>query len=556
MSAETIWTNARIRTLDPARPWARAMLVRDGKIVCVGEESDAAAAAGAGARRHDLHGRFLMPGMIDSHTHALWGGRRDLFECFVGYAATLDQLLAAVAARANTLPEGTWIEGGPWRFEHVAQLGDSPRAVLDRIAPRHPVALKDTTQHNLWANSLALSAARISRDSADPHGGRIGRDASGEPDGALFESGATPVRNALVVTSEQNAQAAAYVAKAFHALGITGFKEPMAIESDLATYCAADAAGALNLHVSCHLVRQSPLADDFTPYETLLAWRNAYSRGNIRADCAKLFLDGVAPSLTASFLDPYLPGSGPGYDPARYDADAILQLSPQRICEEVTALDRLGFTVKMHAVGDRAVRAGLDAIEAARAANGESGLRHEIAHTPFVHEDDMPRFRALGAVAEVSPKLWFPNAITAGQIAVLGAERTQRCHPIRSLMAAGAELVYGSDWPAAAPDVDPWIGLSGMLTRRHPNDAYPGSVGPNEAVGLDEALPLFTVNGARAMGREALTGALKPEYSADFIVLDRDLYAIAPEAVAETRVLMTVFSGEVVMERSPQETGP
>ncbi len=548
--SESIWVNGRIRTMDPSRPWAQAMLVGDGRISLVGSDSDIAAAASAGARKIDLQGRFVMPGLIDSHTHALWGGRRDLFECFVGYAATLEKLLAAVAARAGSLPEGTWIEGGPWRFEHAAQLGDTPRAVLDRIAPHHPVALKDTTQHNLWANSRALAAAGIDRDTHDPHGGRIGRDRTGEPDGSLFESAATPVRAALVVTPEQDAQAIDYVTGLFHRLGLTGFKEPMAIERDLQTYCAADDAGRLRLHLSCHLVRQSPLNDQFTPYEALVDWRRRYTRGHVRADCAKLFLDGVAPSLTASFLDPYLPGSAPGYDPDAYDADAILQLSPGRIAEEVTELDRLGFTVKMHAVGDRAVRAGLDAIEAARRANGMSGLRHEIAHTPFVHANDMPRFRMLDAIAEVSPKLWFPNAITPGQIAVLGAERTQRCHPIRSLMQSGAELLYGSDWPAAAPDVDPWIGLAGMLTRRHPKGDYSGAVGPHEAITLDEALSLFTTNAARAMGRAGETGVLQPGGSADFIVLDRDLYEIAPEAIAETRVVSTVFEGETVFGES------
>ena len=276
--------------------------------------------------------------------------------------------------------------------------------------------------------------------------------------------------------------------------------------------------------------------------------RDAYTRGHVRADCAKLFLDGVAPSLTASFLDPYIPGAAPGYDAASYSADALLQLAPDRIAEEVVALDRLGFKVKMHAVGDRAVRAGLDAIEPARRINGASGLRHEIAHTPFVHADDLGRFKALDAIAEVSPKLWFPNPITAGQVAVLGAERTQRCHPIRSLMSAGAELVYGSDWPAAAPDVDPWIGLAGMLTRRHPKGAYHGAVGLDEAITLEEALPLLTVNGARAMGRDELTGALAPGRSADFIVLDRALDAVEPAAIADTRVLTTVFEGEVVHE--------
>jgi hypothetical protein len=200
----------------------------------------------------------------------------------------------------------------------------------------------------------------------------------------------------------------------------------------------------------------------------------------------------------------------------------------------------------MHAVGDRAVQAGLDAIEAARQANGFSGLRHELAHTPFVQPTDLPRFRALDAVAEVSPKLWFPNPVTSGQRMVLGDARTERCHPIGDLMRAGATVIYGSDWPAAAADANPWTGLAGMIGRRDATGQFPGTLGANQAISLDAALTVMTANGARAMGAEGRTGRLAAGYSADLVVLPKGINDMTLEETATIEPLATLFEGRCV----------
>jgi predicted amidohydrolase YtcJ len=224
----------------------------------------------------------------------------------------------------------------------------------------------------------------------------------------------------------------------------------------------------------------------------------------------------------------------------------MLLIKPGRLAAELIALDLAGYVVKMHVVGDRAVQAGLDAIAAARAANGPSGLRHEIAHANFIAPADLARFAALDSVAEVSPKLWMPNPVTAGQRQVLGDARVDTCHPIRSLLAAGAEVVYGSDWPAAALDANPWTGLAGMLTRADPTGTYPGTVAADEAVTLDQALPLFTRNGARALGLEGQTGCLTIGALADLIVLERRLEDLHPEEIAAVRPEATLFGGQLV----------
>lgn len=536
---ELILTGGHVLTMDPARPVARDVAIAGGRILAVGE--DLAGLAGPSTRSIALRGRAVLPGLIDSHTHGLWGACRDLFEVFPGLGAPLQAVLDGIAARAARTPPGDWIIAGPWRPFDRPSLGARPAEMLDRLAPDHPVVVKDVSQHNLWVNSAALRLAGIDRHSPDPAGGQIERDSTGAPTGILIETAGAAVQRFLEPTAAQLDRAVQHMAGYFHGLGITGFKEPMAFAAELATYAKADHAGALDLHVGAHLTRFSPFSEDWVAMESLAALRAAHQSPHLHTGFAKLFLDGVPIARTAAFHAPY-----PGSDPARHDPEAMLLLKPDRLNAEVTALDAAGYVVKMHAVGDRAVQAGLDAIAAARAANGASGLRHEIAHANFIAPADLPRFAALGAVAEVSPKLWMPNPVTAGQRAVLGDARVDQCHPIRSLLSHGAEVIYGSDWPAAALDANPWTGLAGMISRRDPTGTYPGTVAPDEAIPLEQALPLFTRNAARALGLEGQTGQITPGASADLIVLARPLDQLSPEDIAGTRPEATLFEGRLV----------
>lgn len=545
--AATIHDGGTILTMQPGALQAEAIAVDgDGRVMAVGPSHEIAALAGPGTRRESLGGAFVMPGLVESHTHALWGACRDLFEVYVGYAASTEGLAQAVQTRAAALPAGTWITGGPWRLDMRDGLGMTPRDWLDRIAPAHPVALSDTTQHAMWANSAALAAAGIDAHSPDIPGGVIERDATGAPTGFLAEAGCAPLRRLTAWTPDQLSQACDYATRYLNSLGYTAFKEPMANEATLAAYADAVDTGRMSLHVAAHITAYSPLTEAVVPPDEIARLRASYARPGLRLDYAKLFLDGVAPAYTASFLAPYLPK--PGYDPATHDPDATLLLPPEVLNATVTALDALGFCVKMHAVGDNAVRKGLDAIAAARAANGSGGPRHEIAHSTFVGDADLPRFADLDAVAEVSPKLWMPNAGTAAQRAVLGAERLDQVHRIRSLLAAGAEVIFGTDWPASAPDANPWTGLAGMISRTDPTGRYPGAVAPAQAIPLDDALPLFTVNGAKAMGMTGQTGVLAAGAWADFIVLDRDIRTLTAEEIGAVTVKRTVHKGQTVYE--------
>lgn len=542
-SPNLILTEATITTMDPRRPGAEAMAIADGRILAVGSEAEITTLAGACTRILRLRGKAVMPGLIDSHTHGLWGACRDLFEVFVGLDGTLARLMDEIAARVTATPAGDWIIAGPWRPFERSALGPVPRLLLDRIAPDHPVVVKDLSQHNMWLNTEALRRAGFVKGCEDIPGGEIERDAEGEPTGILIEAATAPVHPLIAPTPEQLAQAVVHMAGYFHSLGITAFKEPMAFAPELAAYAEADSRGALNLHVGAHLTRYSAISGDWVPIEDLAALRARYRSAHLHTAFAKLFLDGVPVARTAAFCDPY-----PGDDAATHDPERMLLIPPARLNAEVTALDAAGLTVKMHAVGDRAIQAGLDAIEAARRANGDSGLRHEIAHCNFIRPQDFARFAALGAVAEMSPKLWFPNPVTPGQRGVLGEARAASCHPVGTLLEAGAEVIYGSDWPAAAPDANPWAGLSGMMTRADPTGRYPGHVGADQAITLDQALPIYTLNGARALRLEATTGCLRAGLSADFIVLDKPLQALSAEEIAAVRPRQTWFEGRQVHE--------
>lgn len=545
--AEQIYLNGRINTQNPDAPWAESMAVRNGKILSLNKE-EVSQLTGSSTEVIDLQGKFLMPGLIDCHVHGLWGARQEVYECFVGYEATLEQLLAGVKAKVESTGATIWISGGPWNTGHIAaiqELGETPREWLDSISDQHPICLYDTTKHSMLANSMALDLSEVETFSHLYNQSFIERDAKGKLNGIVHEDATGPFRQFLSYDMSQMLAAGKQLVTTLHRYGITAMKEPMAFRQDLETYQKLDHSKILKLHVFSHIARSSPLSTVSLSVAEMTLMRDQYRSKNHYPDGCKLFLDGVAPSRTAAFFDPYVPCCCVGEAVDQYDAEKLLRISPKDLANQLVELDEAGFTVKMHAVGDCAVNAGLTSISVARSTKN-SGIKHEIAHTAFVSDEDFPRFKQLGVVAEVSPKIWFPTAITAVQREILGLERANRCHPIRTLLEHGTLVTYGSDWPAAVPDADPWIGMAGMITREHPKGLYPGHVGYDQGINLDQAIAIFTCNGATAMRMEDRIGQLKSGFQADFIVLNHHLDKIPPNTIADTKVLATYFAGECV----------
>ena len=543
--ADAIYTNASVYTVDAAFSRAEALAVRDGRFLAVGKTADIEALAGPATLRVDLGGRMVMPGIHDMHAHLSHAGTKALFECGFAFSMPIPDIIEKVKGCAANVPAGKWVRGGQWALESLDGPTPPHRALLDAVAPDVPVFLMDSTVHAGWVNSKALEILGITRDTPNPTGGVIVRDAKGDATGILLDYAAyAAVKKIGNWSQQQMEEALAWSIGQLNAEGVTAIKDAMADGPVLDGYAALQKAGTLNAHMGVHLVWRSPEGGTQEEIEKTLARRAAAAGSDLHTDFVKIMLDGIPPSRTAALLEPYLPDAKHPTPDSGY-----LTIEPAQLTEDVVKMDAEGLTVKIHATGDRSVRVALDAFEAARKANGNMRLRHEVSHAEMISPQDLPRFKALNVTAEMSPILWYPSPLHAAMEGVLGLERAGRYWPVKSFVDSGALVIYGSDWPSVVPSPSPWPGIEAMVTRRDPYGVNPGVLNPAEAVDLATALRIFTRNGAEALYTGDSTGSIEPGKSADFIVLDRDLFAIAPDEIGETKVLRTVFRGRAVYER-------
>ena len=541
--ADTVYRHGRIYTVDANQPWAEALAIKDGRITIVGRDADVVAAIGPHTRVIDLAARMVMPGIHDMHMHPIEGGFQHLVECTFPFVTPLADIVTKIRDCAAHKAKGEWIRGGQWAAETLASTNPPTLAMLDAAAPDHPVFLIDSTFHNAWLNSRALEALGIDAHTDDPKGGVIVRDAhTGAATGILFDNAAYFAMKRLPKRSDAEYQAAAQWAVAtVNTLGVTAMKDALADGYAVRAYAALDRAGKLNMRVATSRPwRASWTESDADEARNRVHWA-ADQTARVRTGFAKIFVDGIPPTRTAVMLQAYLPDSKHG---AAYKGE--LQHSKQDLDAALIELDKLGLTVKMHATGDGAARAALDAIAAARKANGASGLRHEIAHAELVAATDLPRFKQLDAVAELSPILWYPGPLVEMMAQVIGRERAEQFWPIKSMLEANVDMIYGSDWPSVVPTPNPWPGIEAMVTRKDPYGKAPGTLALEQAIGVADALRIFTLNGARAMRMEKDSGSIEVGKFADIIVLDHNLFEIAPAQISETQVVETVFEGRVV----------
>ncbi len=541
--ADIVLTNAAIYTVNPAQPWAEAVAIAGGKFVYVGSAAGARAYVSAATRVVDLKGAYAQPGIVDAHVHPIMGGIKALYECNFPFTATPDDVAKALSACAARMPEGSWIRGGQWGSSFFDQYEfASPKAFLDAAAPKHLVFLNDDSGHNGWVNSAALQAAGLGAQSPDPEGGTILRGADGEPNGVLLETAARIFDKVIPAWSrEQYVAAARESARLANKYGITSMKDAGAFDPSGMAFSELDKAGGLELNVAICIPTPYGARSVVLDYGAIEAARHEFRTRHVLTDFVKIFLDGVpTPARTAAMIDPYVADK-------QHGSSFIggIHVDPAVLAQDVTELDKRGFTIKMHAAGDRSVRVGLDAIEAARKANGNSGLHHELAHAGFISPADLPRFAALDVIPDFSPILWYPSPIIQAVIDAVG-ERGRHYWPTRTLLDSGAQIATGSDWPAAVPDQNPWVGVEALVTRKDPRNQTPGSLWPEEAVRLDEAVRIYTINGARALRLEQQTGSIEVGKSAEIIVLDRNLFEVPIEDVGDASVRMTFFEGKLV----------
>ena len=541
IAADTVYTNARIYTVDAGNSWATAMAVTAGKIVAIGSDADMETHTGEDTSIHDMAGRMIMPGIHDTHIHPSDAGIGKTVECsFLTYV--LDEALESLQDCLADIPEGEWLRGGQWNEGLFAGTDKMPKAILDEIAPDHPVFLMDWSVHNAWVNSKALDVFGIDKDTPDPPGGVIVRDiGTGEPTGILFDNAAYDYRRELPAYSlQQRSDALAWSIEQIASYGITTFKEALVTTANMEAYADLHAKGELPLNVKTSLTWKSSWANSHDEEIALIDARGEHATDDIDTDFAKIMLDGIPPTYTAALLEPYEPSEAFG-DEWR----GKLMHTPGDLAADVTLLDAQGLSVKIHATGDRSLRVALDAIAAARAANGDSGLIHEVSHAEMIHADDIPRFAELNVAAEMCPILWYPIPGLDWEL-WLGSERS-KVWPVKSLIESGALVIYGSDWPVV-PTPNPWPGIESMVTRSDPSGASTVQDWSEQAVDLATTIRIFTINGAVANKAGDVSGSLEAGKDADFIVLDRQIFEVPAGDVGETRVLLSVVGGETVVD--------
>ena len=554
-SPDLILHGGRIRTLGPANPdpGGEALAVAGDRIVAIGADRDVLRGRGPGTRLIDLRGRTVLPGFTDAHTHPISGGLRHL-ECDLDRFDTADDHLAAVAAYAAAHPDRAWIVGDGWSMETFPG-GIPRRELLDAIVPDRPVFLTNRDGHGAWVNSRALELAGITSSTPDPAFGRIERDPDGTPVGMLQEGAIYLVSRLIPRHDSATLERAIRDAQAeLHALGITGWQDANVDPQRVAAYRAVAESGALTARVV--LAMGASELDAFGGIDGLVAIREAVRAAAATATAArpgtpgptrlaatsiKFFVDGVLENRTGALLEPYLDA-----DDNPTGGTGISNFEPAELNRLAVALDALGFQLHYHAIGDRAVRDALNAIEAARRANGVRDGRHHIAHIQLIHPDDLPRFAALNTVANAQP-LWAVHEAQMDELTLplLGPERSGWQYPFASLLRAGARLAFGSDWTVSTADPFPQIEVA--VRRVWPDSPNAAPFLPDERISLDEALRAATVGSAFVNGQDE-AGWLGIGRLADLVVLDRDIDAQDADPIGDTTVVATMVGGDVVFE--------
>ncbi|MEX0864553.1 MAG: amidohydrolase [Acidimicrobiia bacterium] len=535
MPADRIFRNGRVFTGDPSAPHAGAIAVGGGKVLAVGEEGDVHSLRGPGTEVIDLEGRLLTPGFIDAHAHP---GTSGLDRLRVDFERAQDAAGAveAVSLYAAENPGLAWIVGSGWS-QAWFQRGCPDKDLLDGAVPDRPVLLWNSDGHGAWANRAALQLAGIDASTPDPPNGRIERNPDGTPQGTLHEAAVELVeRHAPVDTVGDFVLGLVRGQEEFLSLGITGWQDA-GVRPDLhQAYLELSRSGRLRGRVVGALWWEHDRGEE--QIDELIERRDD-AGPRFRPTSVKLMLDGVAENFTASVLEPWL-----GADGEPTHNRGIDFIDPTALRELVTRLDAEGFQCHFHAIGDRAVRSALDAIEEALTRNGRSDNRHHIAHIQVVHPDDIPRFARLDAVANAQP-FWARHEVYQDELTIpfLGGERAPWQYPFGSLLRAGARLAMGSDWGVTTANVMEEVEVA--VTRRWGREK---TFFPDELITPEQALTAFTSGSAFVNHADEVTGRLLPGMLADLVVLDRD--PLSEGSFRHARVDLTMIGGEAVFERA------
>ena len=550
-AADTIYTNGKIYTVNETQLWAEAVAIKDGKFIKVGSTAEIEALTGENTKLIDLKGKFVMPGIFDLHAHPFitpWYGDMNLQLDGVN---SKEKILDMVKNYADENPDKEWIIGGQWLLGIFPE--NSPRKEwLDEIVPNRPVALLDQTGHGMWLNSKAMELAGITKDTETSQLIVIHKDPStGEPTGTINEQTIQMVERVI-----PQAQVADYgetiygIFDTFLSYGITSQQTAEGHEVPIEALKQLEDNNRLKerVFVSWDWKTTLNLAYSLDDIENQIKTREKYASGFIYPNYVKIFADGGPFSGTSLLLQPYekeFAGEEGFYGGAN--------MTVEEFTEAFKMFDNWGVGVHVHAMGDGTIRLVIDALEAMKKANGDSGTPHKVAHNTMLSVEDIPRIAALNDVnIDFSPPIWYPHAgATPGLHAAVGKDRTSKIYPIKSALASGLSVGQGADWLTANPTPDPFIAIESMITRSNPFDeTMPGQINPSEAITLKQALYITTMGGAEVLGVEDKLGSIAVGKFADMIILDQNLFDIEVTEIYGTKVLSTVVDGKEVYSKN------
>jgi hypothetical protein len=529
--ADLVVLSARIWTGEAARPQTEALAARDGLIIAVGSNRDIQALAGPATRVIQGRGRRIVPGLIDAHTHMSMGGF-NLLAVDLRHTKDEGEFTAQLARFAKTRPAGQWITDGAWDHQQWAVPRLPTRALLDPATGDRPTCIARQDGHMVVCNSLALKLAKIMRDTPDPPGGVIVRDASGEPTGVLKDSAMDAVWAARPArTLEEVAEALRTAMRHAAKNGVTSVQDLPGNPRDLEAWETLRQRGEMTVRVN------------YRP--SLSEWQKARDKRAgmkkndwLRVGGVKGYADGSLGSSTALFFDPY------DDDPGNRGVFAAEAIPLATLEGHVAAADAAGLQVEIHAIGDRANAEILDVFERVAARNGAKDRRFRIEHAQHLRVSDIPRFARLGVIASMQPY----HAIDDGRWAEkrIGRERCKTTYAFRSLLDSKAVLAFGSDWDVAP--LSPIEGIFAAVARRTIDGKNPGGWFPEQKITPEEALRAYTSSAAYAAFEEKEKGTLSAGKLADFVVLSADPLSVELERIEKITVVMTVVGGRAVYE--------
>lgn len=536
--AERVFVNGAVYTMDMRRTRAEAVAVRDGRIIHLGTDDEVRRLAGRRTEVTDLGGAMLLPGFHDSHIHILIGvaTEDDCDLMRLESQEAVEARLRECQALPGYGPE-RWVLGGGWS-EWLWPDANPGKAQLDALFPDRPVYLESSFGHAAWVNSRALALAGIAKATGDPPDGVIERDAEGVPSGTLRDAAMLLVKRGLpAATPEQSRESVRAGIDLAHSVGITAVIEPGLDAALIAPVVELADANQLSLRVLASLspINWQPGTFDDGVF-AFLEGRDRWRRPDLDVDSVKVYMDGVIEYGTGALLEPYAKAAH-GLGPRFY--------TQEQVNRYFTRFDAMGLAIHVHATGDAAIRMALDGFAAMREANGKGDNRHHIVHLQLIDEVDRPRFAALGITATFQPLWAYPDpAALELDIPMIGEERTWAMYPIGSMVKSGARVAGGSDY--FVTDLNPLHAIEAAVTRQDPYTNSGPVLGAGERVDLDTMIAAYTINGAWLMGLEKEQGSIEVGKRADFVVLDRDLFAGPAAAINEAKVVMTVFDGRTV----------